>query len=216
MSAGRSASRPATLADPGTHGILRPSCACSFAPRACAPLRAAPVPVMRHTPGILVVLCLVFCGAPPAAAQELAGCKAHTSRQWTMERLGTEHWKLVGQVEVTCGDETFFADEIELFTDQDRLVATGNVVFTRERAESPPNAWSSIPGRRPAPSTTRAAAPRSRNRRRSPAPRTGACSARRNPTSTSTARRCRSSASRNTRSPAAASPRACSRRLDGS
>jgi LPS-assembly protein len=85
---------------------------------------------MRYTPGLLVVFCLAFCAAPPAAAQELAGCKAHTSRQWTMERLGTEHWKLVGQVEVTCVDETFFADEIELFTDQDRLVATGNVVFT--------------------------------------------------------------------------------------
>jgi LPS-assembly protein len=85
---------------------------------------------MRHISGIPIVLCLALCGAARAEAQELAGCQTHTSKQWTMERLGTDHWKLVGQVEVTCTDETFFADEIELWNDQGRLVATGNVVFT--------------------------------------------------------------------------------------
>jgi LPS-assembly protein len=64
----------------------------------------------------------------PASAQELEGCE--TSKQWTIHRLGKDHLKLVGQVEVTCREQTFFADEIELFSDTNRLIATGNVVFT--------------------------------------------------------------------------------------
>ena len=64
--------------------------------------------------------------APPQ--QELSGCE--TSKQWTIDRLAKNHFKLVGQVEVICGTETFFADEIETFTDENRLIATGNVVFT--------------------------------------------------------------------------------------
>jgi LPS-assembly protein len=81
---------------------------------------------MRHTPWILIVLCVMACS--PAAAQNLAGCQ--TSKQWSIERLGKDHLKLTGQVEVTCTNETFFADEIEIFNDQDRLIATGHVVFT--------------------------------------------------------------------------------------
>jgi len=83
---------------------------------------------MRHTLGIVVVCCLIVGSGARAGAQELSGCQ--TSRQWTIEQLGKDHVKLVGQVEVTCTNETFFADEIEIFNDQDRLVATGNVVFT--------------------------------------------------------------------------------------
>ena len=89
-----------------------------------------PVPVMRHTLGILIVFCLTLAGGSRATAQELGSCQTSTSRQWTIERLGKDHVKLVGQVEVICTDETFFADEIEIFNDEDRLIATGNVVFT--------------------------------------------------------------------------------------
>ena len=85
---------------------------------------------MRDTPGILLVFCLALLAGSPAVAQEMGGCQTSTSRQWTIERLGKDHVKLVGQVEVTCTDETFFADEVEIFNDQDRLIATGNVVFT--------------------------------------------------------------------------------------
>jgi LPS-assembly protein len=85
---------------------------------------------MRPICGFVILLSVALGHGSRAAAQELAGCQTQTSKQWTMERLGKDHWKLVGQVEVTCENETFFADEVELFTDQDRLVATGNVVFT--------------------------------------------------------------------------------------
>src|SRR5512134_1041252 len=47
-------------------------------------------PAMR--PSCLIVLCFAFCAATPAAGQELAGCETQTSKQWTMERLGQDHW----------------------------------------------------------------------------------------------------------------------------
>jgi LPS-assembly protein len=73
-------------------------------------------------------LLLLAVPASRASAQELAGCE--TSKQWTIDRLAKNHFKLIGQVQVNCGEETFFADEIETFTDENRLIATGNVVFT--------------------------------------------------------------------------------------
>lgn len=51
-----------------------------------------------------------------------------------MERVSDTHWKLTGLVEVECERIKFFADAIELFTDTNRLVATGNVVFTSPAA----------------------------------------------------------------------------------
>jgi LPS-assembly protein len=66
--------------------------------------------------------------AADAAAQELAGCK--TNKQWTIDRIEKNHVKLIGQVEVDCGTETLYADEVESWNDEHRVVATGNVVFT--------------------------------------------------------------------------------------
>jgi LPS-assembly protein len=79
-----------------------------------------------HGCWLLVALCATL--APPAAAQDLGNCK--TSKQWTIDSLTKDHWKLIGQVEVNCGDQTFSADEIEGFNDTHRMIATGNVVFT--------------------------------------------------------------------------------------
>ena len=42
-----------------------------------------------------------------------------------------QHWHFAGRVEMERGDTTVFADDIEVWTDQDRAVATGNVVFTQ-------------------------------------------------------------------------------------
>ena len=66
--------------------------------------------------------------ARPAVAQDMGNCQ--TSKQWTMDRLTKDHWKLIGQVEVYCGDQSFSADEIEGFNDTHKMIATGNVVFT--------------------------------------------------------------------------------------
>ncbi|HTM25160.1 MAG TPA: hypothetical protein VL225_08195 [Vicinamibacterales bacterium] len=66
----------------------------------------------------------------PAHAQTLGGC----SRKWEVsslqaENLNSTHTLLYRNVQVDCNDIQLFADEVELFTDADRLRATGNVVF---------------------------------------------------------------------------------------
>ena len=66
--------------------------------------------------------------APFAAAQDLGDCQR--SKQWTIHKLGADHVKLVGQVEIECGEQSFAADEVEIFTDTHKLLASGNVVFT--------------------------------------------------------------------------------------
>jgi LPS-assembly protein len=52
-----------------------------------------------------------------------------TSRQWRLERIGANHWRLVGDVEIERGDIKIFADEMELATDTNMLTARGNVVL---------------------------------------------------------------------------------------
>ncbi|MGE3511602.1 MAG: LPS-assembly protein LptD, partial [Vicinamibacterales bacterium] len=77
--------------------------------------------------------------ASTATAQSLSG---YNSVSDSRERLSENHWKLTGGVELEQKDTKLYADEVEIFTDQDRAVATGNVVFTQgnnriaaERAE---------------------------------------------------------------------------------
>ena len=80
--------------------------------------------------GVLVIAVTVGV----AHAQTLPGCM--NSRQLTFELLADNHLRLTGEAEITCGsgDEAwqFFADQVDLFTDESRLVASGNVVFTSE------------------------------------------------------------------------------------
>jgi LPS-assembly protein len=75
----------------------------------------------------LYVLMLMLTPAV-VGAQDLGNCQA--SKQWVIDRISLDHWKLVGQVEIYCGEQSFSADEIEGWNDTNRLVATGNVVFT--------------------------------------------------------------------------------------
>ena len=72
---------------------------------------------------------LLWPAARPAAAQEsIPGCRL--SKQWTIDRITKDHYKLVGAVEVECDSYKFYAEEVEVFADQHRLVAAGNVVYT--------------------------------------------------------------------------------------
>ncbi len=75
----------------------------------------------------LVCLAAALAGAPASAQQGPPGIEHATSNKW--ERLTTEHWKFVGDVEVEQGDIKFSADEIEIFTDTKMLRAKGSVVF---------------------------------------------------------------------------------------
>lgn len=75
-------------------------------------------------------LVAVWCWATgPVWAQELAGCGSSTQLSWRLERLGEHHYRRSGAVEIDCGSMKFFADEVELFTDTNRIVASGNVLF---------------------------------------------------------------------------------------
>jgi LPS-assembly protein len=51
------------------------------------------------------------------------------SKQYKIERLGENHWRLTGAVEVEREDMRFFADVVDFYADVDRLEAEGNVVY---------------------------------------------------------------------------------------
>ena len=72
------------------------------------------------------VLCLA-CLASAASAQTAPG---YDSRQFRIERIGDDHVRLIGAVEIERDDWKFFAEEVDLYTDTDRLIASGNVVYT--------------------------------------------------------------------------------------
>lgn len=86
------------------------------------------------------VVCLLATPAraqfpPPPAAVPLpddpflGDCSQNT--QWKFEQVGPNHLQLTGQVQIDCPQMSFFADQIDLFSEPTtRLVASGNVVFT--------------------------------------------------------------------------------------
>ena len=48
------------------------------------------------------------------------------------ERINENHWKLSGGVELNDQKDTkLYADDVEIFVDQDRAIATGNVLLTQ-------------------------------------------------------------------------------------
>jgi LPS-assembly protein len=81
-----------------------------------------------------VLIGLAFCSIllpRAAAAQALEGC----GNRWEQlssgfVRVGEHHYRRTGNVQVTCADMMFFADEMDLHTDTNILTASGNVVFT--------------------------------------------------------------------------------------
>ena len=77
--------------------------------------------------GCIVVAVMV--GA--AHAQTLPG--GINSRQFNFELLAENHLRLTGQVQMDGEDGwQFHADQVDIFSDESRLVASGNVLFTAE------------------------------------------------------------------------------------
>ena len=66
-----------------------------------------------------------------AQAQLLPGFN-FDSRQFRIEQLSENHLRLIGEVEIDGDGYQFFADRVDLFTDESRLVATGNVVYSAD------------------------------------------------------------------------------------
>jgi LPS-assembly protein len=103
------------------------------------------------------VVCLL--AAMTAWAQPAPAAPARTlldllnSGQWKLERVSATHWRLTGDVEWAPPESElkFSADQIEIFTDTNRLTASGNVVFTnpegRIAAERMEYDWNTGEGR---------------------------------------------------------------------
>ena len=66
-----------------------------------------------------------------AAAQDIpVNCTGWERIAVHSEQIASGHFRLREKVEITCDTYKFFADEVDLYNDEDRLVATGNVLFT--------------------------------------------------------------------------------------
>jgi folylpolyglutamate synthase/dihydrofolate synthase len=163
--------------------------------------------MMRSLLSCLVVGLVWAVGAPALAQSPIPGL--NTSKQFTIERLGENHWKLTGEVELEKDDMRFFADEVEYFADSEIVLARGNVVYAsrdnRIAADRMEFNTKTRTGVFYEASGTASLGERVER----------ASSARRSPTPTSTATPSRRSARRSTGSPGAASRRACSRRRAG-
>lgn len=83
---------------------------------------------MPRVAPILSAVLLVILLVVPAAAQTLNNYNINAASQ---ERISENHWKLSGNVELEQKDTKLYADEVEWFTDENRAIATGNVVFTQ-------------------------------------------------------------------------------------
>jgi lipopolysaccharide assembly outer membrane protein LptD (OstA) len=83
-----------------------------------------------------LLVCLVFTatlGVAAAAAQ----VPNHNSKQFRMEQFDDNHWRLTGQVELENEDvpgQKFYANVVDIFTDENRIEASGNVVYETETA----------------------------------------------------------------------------------
>jgi LPS-assembly protein len=80
---------------------------------------------------LLTFVALGLLAALPANAQDLAGCVAENQWSWTADRIGDNHWRRTGAIEIECDDMRFYADDqLDIYTDTGQVVASGNVVFT--------------------------------------------------------------------------------------
>ena len=90
--------------------------------------------VMMRAVVLLATLLAVELGVTPSAWAQLFPGLPFDSRQFTFEVLDDNHLRLTGEVELEGEGWEFYADQVDLFTDESRLVAVGNVVYVAEGA----------------------------------------------------------------------------------
>lgn len=76
------------------------------------------------------LLTLLLCVALPASVTAAQPIPGYDSRQFRIERVSENHIRLTGEVEIERDDWKLYAEQVELFTDTDQLVAIGNVVYS--------------------------------------------------------------------------------------
>ena len=83
---------------------------------------------------VLAVLLAVEIGVTPSASAQLFPGLPFDSRQFTFEVLSDNRLRLTGEVELEGDGWEFYADQVDLYTDESRLDAVGNVVYVAEGA----------------------------------------------------------------------------------
>jgi LPS-assembly protein len=92
--------------------------------------------MLRSSRILFILVCFEWLAAPaPALAQfELGGCKVWLQQAPEFNKLNENFMKLIGvannPVIVDCDQTQLVADEMELYKDQDRVLARGHVVYT--------------------------------------------------------------------------------------
>ena len=90
------------------------------------------VPSFMRTSSLAAVVLALVLGCVPAAAQTVPGFTI--SKQFKQERIDVNHWRLTGQVEIERQDEKFYADVVDYFVNEDRIEASGNVVYVSKES----------------------------------------------------------------------------------
>jgi LPS-assembly protein len=79
--------------------------------------------------GTLAFLVLLATAATVRAQPAPAGCRVWVADAQNTIGVNQNHYRLLRNVAVECNDMQFYADEAEVFTDADRVRASGNVLF---------------------------------------------------------------------------------------
>jgi lipopolysaccharide assembly outer membrane protein LptD (OstA) len=97
-----------------------------------------PRDILRLTPAAAALLmtsrllsCFVLVAATGAATAS-AQVPGYNSKQFRIEQIDAEHWRFTGQVELENEEvkgQKFYANVVDLFTTDNRVEASGNVVY---------------------------------------------------------------------------------------
>ena len=77
---------------------------------------------------VAAAFALTAASAASAPAQLLPGFD-FDSRQFRIEQVGDGHFRLIGEVEIDGANYQFFADQVDVYPEETRLVAEGNVGY---------------------------------------------------------------------------------------
>jgi len=77
-----------------------------------------------------LIAALLSLPAAAAAQDTLASCKGWERLAVHTEQVREGHFRLREKAEITCDTFKFFADHVDVYTDEDRIEASGNVLFT--------------------------------------------------------------------------------------
>jgi LPS-assembly protein len=82
---------------------------------------------------LIGLLALALPPAPGRAQEAMPGCGQETLQlSASLERISDHHLRRTGEIDISCGDMRFSADDaLDVYTDTGRLVASGNVVFVQ-------------------------------------------------------------------------------------